>query len=299
MQWAARINNALEESRFELFRMTILPLQAEDAGEHFELLLRMRDESGKIVAPDQLIAAAERYGITPSIDRWRTPVHDPALHSATTERPFIHTIRSRGRGVLVALVPSDLVQQMTGGVHVDWPLVAFTAVVALGCGALFGLAPAVYAARGHVHTSLKAGGRGGSDQSRAGVRMRNTLVVAEMSLALVLLVGAGLMVRSLAALQQVNLGFRAEEVLTARTSLPSQNYRNDTAFTAFFDQAEAQIAAAPGVDAVGTISYLPLTGLRSVNRFSVEGRPRRNRGESSEVTCAPSQQDTSARCQSH
>jgi len=70
MQWAARINNALEESRFELFRMTILPLQKEDAGEHFELLLRMRDESGKIVAPDQFIAAAERYGITPSIDRW-------------------------------------------------------------------------------------------------------------------------------------------------------------------------------------------------------------------------------------
>jgi diguanylate cyclase (GGDEF)-like protein/PAS domain S-box-containing protein len=70
MQWAARINNALEESRFELFRMTILPLQVEDAGEHFELLLRMRDESGKIIAPDQFIAAAERYGITPSIDRW-------------------------------------------------------------------------------------------------------------------------------------------------------------------------------------------------------------------------------------
>jgi diguanylate cyclase (GGDEF)-like protein/PAS domain S-box-containing protein len=70
MQWAARINNALEESRFELFRMTILPLQQDDAGEHFELLLRMRDESGKIVAPDQFIAAAERYGITPSIDRW-------------------------------------------------------------------------------------------------------------------------------------------------------------------------------------------------------------------------------------
>ena len=70
MQWAARINNALEESRFDLFRMTILPLQHEDAGEHFELLLRMRDESGKIVAPDQFIAAAERYGITPSIDRW-------------------------------------------------------------------------------------------------------------------------------------------------------------------------------------------------------------------------------------
>ncbi len=70
MQWAARINNALEESRFDLYRMAILPLQQAEKGEHYELLLRMRDESGKIVAPDQFIAAAERYGITPSIDRW-------------------------------------------------------------------------------------------------------------------------------------------------------------------------------------------------------------------------------------
>jgi diguanylate cyclase (GGDEF)-like protein/PAS domain S-box-containing protein len=70
MQWAARINNALEEGRFELFRQTILPLQTPESGAHYELLLRMRDEAGKIVAPDNFIAAAERYGITPSIDRW-------------------------------------------------------------------------------------------------------------------------------------------------------------------------------------------------------------------------------------
>ena len=70
MQWAARINNALEESRFELFRMTIEPLQKHDPGAHYELLLRMKDETGKIVSPDQFIIAAERYGITPQIDRW-------------------------------------------------------------------------------------------------------------------------------------------------------------------------------------------------------------------------------------
>jgi diguanylate cyclase (GGDEF)-like protein/PAS domain S-box-containing protein len=70
MQWAARINNALEEGRFELFRQTILPLQKPEIGVHYELLLRMRDESGKIVAPDNFMTAAERYGITPSIDRW-------------------------------------------------------------------------------------------------------------------------------------------------------------------------------------------------------------------------------------
>jgi diguanylate cyclase (GGDEF)-like protein/PAS domain S-box-containing protein len=70
MQWAARINNALEESRFELFRQTILPLQKADSGAHYELLLRMRDEAGKIVSPDNFMTAAERYGITPNIDRW-------------------------------------------------------------------------------------------------------------------------------------------------------------------------------------------------------------------------------------
>jgi diguanylate cyclase (GGDEF)-like protein/PAS domain S-box-containing protein len=70
MQWAARINNALEENRFELFRQTIQPLQTNDEGAHYELLLRMRDENGKLVSPELFISAAERYGITPSIDRW-------------------------------------------------------------------------------------------------------------------------------------------------------------------------------------------------------------------------------------
>ena len=70
MQWAARINNALEENRFELFRQTIQPLQSDVQGSHFEILLRMRDESGGIISPGLFIEAAERYGITPSIDRW-------------------------------------------------------------------------------------------------------------------------------------------------------------------------------------------------------------------------------------
>jgi diguanylate cyclase (GGDEF)-like protein/PAS domain S-box-containing protein len=70
MQWAARINTALEEGRFELYRMMIQPLQGAEAGEHYELLLRMRDESGRTVSPADFIAAAERYNIMPAIDRW-------------------------------------------------------------------------------------------------------------------------------------------------------------------------------------------------------------------------------------
>jgi len=70
MQWAARINNALEDNRFELFRQTIMPLQTEEDGAHYEILLRMRDEVGAIIAPGLFIEAAERYSITPNIDRW-------------------------------------------------------------------------------------------------------------------------------------------------------------------------------------------------------------------------------------
>jgi diguanylate cyclase (GGDEF)-like protein/PAS domain S-box-containing protein len=70
MQWAARINSALEDGRFELYRMEIMPLQKPEAGAHYELLLRMRDESGKIISPDNFIVAAERYNLTPNIDRW-------------------------------------------------------------------------------------------------------------------------------------------------------------------------------------------------------------------------------------
>ena len=70
MQWASRIHAALEEGRFELYRMPILALQKPEAGNHFEVLLRLRDEAGRVVSPESFIAAAERYGITPSIDRW-------------------------------------------------------------------------------------------------------------------------------------------------------------------------------------------------------------------------------------
>ena len=185
----------------------------------------------------------------------------------------------RGTKALVALVPSDLSYQMLGDVSLDWRLVAFTAVVALGSGMLFGLAPALHAARGDVHESLKEGGRGGTEHSRASGRMRNALVVAEMSLALVLLAGAGLMVRSFAALQQVNLGFDPAHALTGRVSLPSRTYQTDTAITQFFERAESDIASLPGVQAVGAISYLPLTGQRSVNGFNVEGRPPAKPGE--------------------
>ena len=183
-------------------------------------------------------------------------------------------IAVKGTEALVALVPSGIsTVQSLSDVSVDWRVLAFTGLVAIGTGLLFGVAPARQALGADVQETLKEGGRGGSGASRSSARLRSALVIAEMSLALVLLTAAGLMVRSFAALQQVDLGFRPQGVLTGRLSLPTRKYRNDTAVVQFFQAADARIAALPGVKAVGWISYLPLTGLRSVQGFNVEGRP--------------------------
>ena len=185
----------------------------------------------------------------------------------------------QGTHALVALVPEGISTQSLAGVAVNWRLLGFTALVALGTGLLFGVVPALHAGRGDVQETLKEGGRAGSSASRKSARFRSALVVAEVSLALVLLTGAGLMVRSFAALQGVRLGFEPAAALTARLTLPGRKYPNDTVITGTFRQLEAQIGALPGVQAVGAISYLPLTGERSVNGFTVEGRPAPKQGD--------------------
>lgn len=179
----------------------------------------------------------------------------------------------KGTAMLVALVPSGLAIQTLEHVSVDWRLLAFTGAVAIATALLFGAVPALHATRADVQEALKEGGRGGSSVSRASGRLRDALVVAEMSLAFVLLAGGGLMVRSFVALEHVNLGFRPEHVLTARVWLPPRTYRSDTTIVQFFRDADEKIIALPGVQAVGAINFLPLTGQRSVNGFAVEGRP--------------------------
>ena len=179
----------------------------------------------------------------------------------------------KGTAVLVALVPSGLSIRTLADVSIDWRLLLFTAAVAVGTGLLFGVAPALGATRSDVQETLKEGGRGGSSISHSSARVRNALVVAEVSLALVLLAGAGLMVRSFAALAHVDLGFRADHVLTARVSLPPRKYGSVAAVAQFFRNADARIGALPGVQAVGAIDMMPLTGRRSVSAFTVEGRP--------------------------
>ncbi len=142
--------------------------------------------------------------------------------------------------------------------RMDFRVLAFTLLVSLGTGLLFGLAPA-FSARHVTHDALKEGGRGGS-AGAGSQKLRGALVVAEVALSLTLLAGAGLLIRSFLRLQEVDSGFRADGVLTMRISLPEQKYSKPEQTQLFYRQLLTKIRELPGVDAAGAITGLPLSG---------------------------------------
>jgi putative ABC transport system permease protein len=159
---------------------------------------------------------------------------------------------------------------------VDPRVLAYAGVVSMVTGILFGLAPAWQTVNPRIYESLKDAARDSSPSRGRG--LRSGLVVAEIAVALVLLVTAGLMVRSLKRLLEVSPGFRAEHLLTARVSLPQATYTDSAATTAFFRNLQERLQVAPGVQAVGMTSLLPMTGRNSsgstfVERTAVTGLP--------------------------
>ncbi len=174
-----------------------------------------------------------------------------------------------GIQLLVGLGPDNIPR--LGEISLDRRVLAFTFGISLLTGLLFGLVPALQTSRPDLNDALKEGSRGSAGgRSRT---LRNVFVVAEVALALVLLIGAGLMIRSFMRLQSVETGFNPENVLTMRVQLPGRKYEQPHQITDFFKQAEAHIASIPGVQAVGSISYLPLTGLAARDGFKIIGQP--------------------------
>ena len=155
-------------------------------------------------------------------------------------------------------------------VALDGMVLATAAFVTLACGAIFGLVPAIVASRGN-HSALKDGGRGSSGGAGR-YRLRSALVVGQLALAAVLLVGAGLLVRSLARLQQNDLGYSLDSVLTFEVVLAGERYATAASQDQFFDALYSRIAALPGVVAVGGSGTLPLRG-GSMGSLAIEGRP--------------------------
>ena len=155
-------------------------------------------------------------------------------------------------------------------VGIDGGVMLFTLGVSVLTGLLFGLVPAMQTSRTQLHETLKEGGRGGSADV-SGRTVRRVLVVGEVALALTLLVGAGLLIKSVARLQRVDPGFDPSRILTFNVALPRVKYPSDTARTQFFDAALARIAQVPGVVTVGGTSVMPFGGSWSTGSFQIEG----------------------------
>ena len=155
-------------------------------------------------------------------------------------------------------------------IGVDPTVMLFTLVVAVVTGLLFGLAPALQTSRADLQTTLREGGRTGTTEL-TGRALRRALVVAETALALMLLVGAGLLIKSVARLQGVDPGFDPDRLLTFTLSLPRAKYASDTAQIQYFDRVLPAVAAVPGVRGVAATSVLPFGGSWTTSTFTLEG----------------------------
>ena len=175
-----------------------------------------------------------------------------------------------GVDLLLALAPRDLIG--LEGIGVDYRVLWFTLGVSLLTGIIFGLVPAIESSRLNLNEGLKEGGRGAVGDGRSN-RLRSLFVVAEIALALILLIGSGLMIKSFLRLQDVDPGFRADNLLTVKVLLPETKYDKPEKLTAFFRQALEGIRRLPGVKDASAASYLPFTGLAAATDFTIEGQP--------------------------
>jgi predicted permease len=172
-----------------------------------------------------------------------------------------------GIKAILALKPADILRPEQ--IHIGIPVLLFTTLASLLAGLLFGIFPALYVSRTEVITVLKQGAQFTRTHPRS---MRAALIVVEVSLASVLLIGAGFMIRSLLSVLDVDPGFRPDHLLTMRFSMPPDRYSTNEQTAAFCRQALERIAALPGVKAASFSDGLPLTRIRLM-RFTVEGQP--------------------------
>src|SRR5580700_1220210 len=186
-----------------------------------------------------------------------------------------------GAGLLVAQLSIYMVRTMNPGniprledIAINGSVLAFTFGLSLATGILFGIAPVWRAIKVDPNASLKAGGRSG--QSEGGLhlrrhRLRGLLVISELSFSLMLLIGAGLLVRSFVRLQSVAPGFTTDHVLTMQVAANDPKYRQDKALASLWREIETRISHLPGVVAEGAVSVLPLTGSIGWGGIHVEG----------------------------
>ena len=175
-----------------------------------------------------------------------------------------------GTNLLLAASPNNLLDLRS--IPIDWRVLAFAAGSTLLAGMLFGVLPSYISSHSGISETLKEGGRGSSAGKRRQV-VRGAFVVAQMCLALVLLAGSGLLIRSFVRLVGVDPGFDASHLLTFKVSLPSSKYGTDKALLTFFHELQRRISQLPGVRSAGLCSFPPFTGLGSATGVHVLSQP--------------------------
>jgi putative ABC transport system permease protein len=189
------------------------------------------------------------------------------------------SVAGGGAGLLLAMWGTDLLTALgpeeipgSSSITLDARVFGFTLILSVLTGILFGLAPALQASSTNPQHVLREGGRTSSAGPRARL-LRNALVISEMAVALVLLTGAGLLVKSFIKLERVDPGLSVDSVLTLRLWLPDARYAEDARQVRFYDEVLRRSAALPGVSAAALTSDLPLSGIDSFLGFAIEGRP--------------------------
>jgi putative ABC transport system permease protein len=184
--------------------------------------------------------------------------------------------------LILAHMPPDVAKFVAGWktISLDSNAFLFTLAIALFSGILAGIAPALLTSRTNVSETLKESGRG-SSAGRARQRLRNALVVAEISLSLVLLVGAGLLVKNFTALIDVNEKYHPESILTMNLSLPELRYKAQPGRVSFHEQVLQRLSTIPNVQSAAMVTHVPYSdgGGVGVEAFAAEGRPATDRGE--------------------
>jgi len=177
-----------------------------------------------------------------------------------------------GVGGVVAMLPDNQINALPflRSLQIDKTILLFSFGLSLLTGIVFGLAPALQSSRPDLNEVLKEGGRNTTGSS--GHKLRSALVMSEIALAVVLLVGAGLLMKSLLRLLQSNVGFNTEQMLTLTVAVPPAKFTDANRLIEFFDQLKQRVDALPGTKASGNVDILPLQG-GNTTRFTIEGDP--------------------------
>ncbi|HEX8144506.1 MAG TPA: ABC transporter permease [Pyrinomonadaceae bacterium] len=164
-----------------------------------------------------------------------------------------------GIGALLRVIPDDVPRLLVANIGLDARVLVFTLAISVLTGLLFGLAPALQVSKTNLNESLKEGGRGAT-AGASRQRVRNTLVISEVALSLLLLVGAGLLIKSFLNLSRSDVGFDPNNVLTMRISLPEARYKENAQTVNFYERLMQRVQTLPGVEKAGLTRGLPMNG---------------------------------------